>query len=191
MNSITILLKKSCDAELLFTETDSLTYEIKSENVYEEFFKWKDLFDFSNYLKDSKLFDETNKKVIGKMKDEFGGVIVTEFIGLKSKMHSMKKMDGKECNTAKGVSIAADFDKFKDVLINKKIIRHKMRRIQSKKHKLGTYEIDKISLSCFDDKRYVLDDGIHTLAYFRKGSVRSCNKKEDIKKDYNKDDGDN
>ena len=158
MNSITILLKKSCDAELLFTETDSLTYEIKSENVYEEFFKWKDLLDFSNYLKDSKLFDETNKKVIGKMKDEFGGVIVTEFIGLKSKMHSMKKMDGKECNTAKGVSIAADFDKFKDVLINKKIIRHKMRRIQSKKHKLGTYEIDKISLSCFDDKRYVLDE---------------------------------
>ena len=43
-----------------------------------------------------------------------------------------------------------------------------MRRIQSKKHKLGTYEIDKISLSCFDDKRFVLSDGIHTLAYFRK-----------------------
>ena len=56
-----------------------------------EFFKWKDLFDFSNYSKDSKFFDETNKKVIGKMKDEFGGVIVMEFVGLKSKMHSMKK----------------------------------------------------------------------------------------------------
>ena len=50
----------------------------------------------------------------------------------------------------------------------KKIIRHKMKRIQAKKHKIGTYEIDKISLSCFDDKRYVLDDGIHTLAYFHK-----------------------
>ena len=46
-------------------------------------------------------FDETNKSVIGKMKDEFGGVIVVEFFGLKSKMHSMKKIDGKECNTAK------------------------------------------------------------------------------------------
>ena len=137
MNSITILLKKNCDAELLFTETNSLTYEIKSENMYEEFFKWKDLLDFSNYSKDSKLFDETNKKVIGKMKDEFGGVIVIEFIGLKSKMHSMKKIDGKECNTAKGVSIAIEFDKFKDVLINEKIISHKMKRIQSKKHKLG------------------------------------------------------
>ena len=52
-----------------------------------------------------------------------------------------------------------------------------MKRIQSKKHKLGTYEIDKISLSCFDDKRYVLDDGIYTLygIYFHKNSVTSCN----------------
>ena len=84
-------IKKNFDAELLFTDTDSLTYEIKSENVYEEFFKWKDLFDFSNYSKDSKFFDDTNKNVIGKMKDEFGGVIIDEFVGLKSKMYSMKK----------------------------------------------------------------------------------------------------
>ena len=85
-------IKKHFDAELLFTDTDSLTYEIKSENVYEEFFKWKDLFDFSNYSKDSKFFNETNKKVIGKMKDELGGVIVTEFVGLKSLMYSIKKL---------------------------------------------------------------------------------------------------
>ena len=57
-----------------------------------------------------------------------------------------------------------------------------MKRIQSKKHKLVTYEIDKISLSCFDDKRYVLDDEIYTLAYFHKDSVTSCNKKEKNKK---------
>ena len=182
-------IKENFDAELLFTDTHSLAYEIKSENVYQEFFKWKNLFDFSNYPKDSKFFDETNKKVIGKMKDEFGGVIVEEFVGLKSKMYSTKKTDGKECNIAKGVSIAIEFNKFKDVLFNKKIIRHKMKRIQSKKHKLGTYEIDKISLSCFDDKRYVLDDGIYTLAYFHKDSVTSCkeiqkdcDKKEQIKK---------
>ena len=49
-----------------------------------------------------------------------------------------------------------------------------MKRIQSKNHKLGTYEIDKISLSCSDDKRYVLDDGIYTLAYFHKNSVTNC-----------------
>ena len=85
--------------------------------------KWKDLFDFSNYSKHSTFFDETNKKVISK--DEFAGVIVIEFAGLKSKMYSMKNIDGKECNTAKGVSIATEFDKFNDVLFNEKIIRHK------------------------------------------------------------------
>ena len=89
-------IDKNFDAELLFTGTDSFTYEIKSENVYEEFVKWKDLFDFSNYSKDSKNFNETNKKVIGKMKDEFGRVIVDEILELKSKMFSMKKIDGKK-----------------------------------------------------------------------------------------------
>ena len=130
------------------------------------FFKHKHLFDFSNFSKDSKVFDETYKKVIGKMKDEFDRVIVEEFIGLKSKTYSMKKIDGKELKTAKGVNTTTEFNEFKDVLFAKKIIRHKMNRIQSKKHKLGTYEIDKISLSCFDDRRYVLDDRIHTLAFF-------------------------
>ena len=63
------------------------------------------------------------------MKDEFGGVIVVEFVGSKSKMYSMKKIDGKECNRTKGVSITTVFDKFKDVLVNEKIIKHKMKRI--------------------------------------------------------------
>ena len=74
--------------------THSLTYEIKSKNVDEEFFYVERfvLFDFSNYSKDSKFFNETNKKVIGKMKDEFGGIIVSEFVGLKSKMYSIKKL---------------------------------------------------------------------------------------------------
>ena len=98
----------------------------------------------------------------------------------------MKKNDVKQCNTAKGVTIATELDKFKDVLFNEKIIRHRMERIQSKKHKLGTYEIDKISLSCFDDKRYVLD-GIRTLAYFHKDSV-TCFK--EIEKYCNKEDYD-
>ena len=57
---------------------------------------------------------------------------------------------------------------------SKKIIRHKMKRIQAKKHKIGTNEIDKISLSCFDHKRFVLDYGVNTLAYFHK----DCNKKD-------------
>ena len=83
------------------------------------------------------------------------------------------------------MSIATEFHKFKDVLFNEKIIGHKMKRIQSKKHKLGTYEIDKISLSCFDDKRYMLDDRICTLAYFHKDSATSC---KEIEKDSDKKD---
>ena len=66
-------IKKHFDAELLFTDTDSLTYEIKSEDVYEELFKR----------------NETNKKVAGKMKDESEGKIIGVFVGLKSKMYSM------------------------------------------------------------------------------------------------------
>ena len=107
------------------------------------------------------------------MKDESEAKIIDEFVGLKSKMYSMKNIDGKESNTAKGVNIASEFDELKDTLFNKRIIRHKMRRIQSKKHKMGIYfpyipEINKISLLCFDDKRFVLNDGIHTPAYFHK-----------------------
>ena len=63
-------IKKNFDAELLFTDTDSLTYELKLEIVYKEFFTWKDLLNLSNYSKDLKFFDETSKKVIGKMKDD-------------------------------------------------------------------------------------------------------------------------
>ena len=84
-------IKKNFSAKLLFTDTDSLTYEIKSENVYKEFCKWKDLLDFSNYSKDSTFYDDTNKKFIGKMKDEYSGAIIDQFIGLKSKMYSIKK----------------------------------------------------------------------------------------------------
>ena len=131
-------IKKHFDAELLFTDTDSLTYEIKSEDVYEEFFKHKHLFDFSNYPEDSKFFDPTNKKVIGKMKDESEEKIIHDFVRLKSKIYSVKNIDGKESNTAKGVNIATEFNKCKDTLFNKKIIRHKMRRIQGKKYKMGT-----------------------------------------------------
>ena len=62
-----------------------------------------------------------------------------------------------------------------------------MKRIQAKKHKIGTYEIDKISLSCFDDKRFVLDNGVHTSAYFHK----DCNKKRDKNKNRNKNKNNN
>ena len=77
------------------------------------------------------------------MKDKFKGQKISEFIGLKSKMYSLMNVDDEEVI---------------DVLFDKKVIRHNMKSIQSKLHGLGTYDVYKISLSCFDDKRYVLDD---------------------------------
>ena len=78
-------IKKHFDAKLLFTDTGSLTYKIKSQDVYEEFFKHKHLFDLSNYQKDSKFCDSVNENVIGKMKDVSEGKINDEFVGLKSR----------------------------------------------------------------------------------------------------------
>ena len=149
--------------------------------------KWKDLLDFSNYSKDSKFFDDSNKKIIGKMKDEYGGVIIDQFVGLKLKMYSIKKIDGSESSTAKGVNIATEFNEFKDVFFNKKVIRHKIKGIQAKKHKIRRYEIDKKSLSCFDDKKYVLDDGVNTLAYFHKDCNKKCDKNKNTNNNDNKD----
>ena len=111
-------IKKHFDSELLFTNTDSLAYHIKSEDVYEELFKDKHLFDLNNYSKDSKVFYPVNEKVIGKIKDVYEGKINDEFVGLKSKMYSMKDIDGKESNMAKGINIATVFNEFKDILFN-------------------------------------------------------------------------
>ena len=91
------------------------------------------------------------------MKDEFKEKIISEFVGLKSKMYSLTAVDNQEIKKAKGVNINVlkniRHKEFVDVLL-KKIIRHKMKIIQSKLHKTGTY-VCKISLSCFDDKRYI------------------------------------
>ena len=88
-------------------------------------------------------------------------------------MHFMLSDDGKESNTTKGINTATEFNVFKDTSFNKKVIRDKMKRVQSEKHKIGTYEINKISLSFFDGKRFLLDDGIYALAYFHKNSKKN------------------
>ena len=80
-------IKNKFDAKLLFTDTDSLVYDIKTKDVYEDFYLDKDLFDLSDYPLHSKFFDPVNKKVIGKMKDEFIVKTISEFGGLKSKMY--------------------------------------------------------------------------------------------------------
>ena len=83
-------------------------------------------------------------------------------------MYSLISVDDEEVTKAKGVNKKIKHKELADVLFNKKVIRHNMKRIQSKLHKIGTYDVWKISLSCFDDKRYVLNDGVNTLTYFHK-----------------------
>ena len=95
-------IKRKLNANLLFTDTDSLVYETETDDVYEDFNRHKNLFDFSD-PKDSKLFDPVNKKVIDKIKDEFKEKIISQFVGLKSKMYSLIDQDGEETKKAKGV----------------------------------------------------------------------------------------
>ena len=71
-------------------------YEIKTEDVYEDFTKDKEMLDFSNYSAESKYYDDSNKLVVGKMKDETDGVALKEFVGVKPKMHSFLVDDNSE-----------------------------------------------------------------------------------------------
>ena len=158
------------NVKLLFTDTDSLVYEIKGSYIYEQCFKDKELFDFSGYDKNSVYFDDSNKKKLGKMEDECNGNKRDEFAGLKSKMYSLISGDW-EVNKAKGVNLMLKHKEYVDVLFNKKILKHKMKRILSEKPNIGSYLLNKVSLSCYDDKRFILNDGINSLAYGHKDIV--------------------
>ena len=97
--------EKGYDCKLLFTDTDSLVYEIKKiDDVYEKIYSDRHLFDLSNYLNFSKFYDIVNNKVIGKTKNELGGKVISEFIGLKSKMYSLIAVENEEKIKAKGVN---------------------------------------------------------------------------------------
>ena len=117
-------------AKSLFTDTDSLTYEIEAEDVYQDFWDDKNKFDNSDYPESSPYFDKTNKKVIGKFKDEAAGVPICEFVGLRSKMYSYIKDNQKGGKTAKGIKknvIKKTFNmktiKKHSLIINRCIIR--------------------------------------------------------------------
>ena len=170
-------------AKLLFTDTDSLCYEIQTEDVYEDMLKHKDKFDFSDYPKNHKCYDESNKKVIGKFKDETKGLVITEFIGLRPKLYSfiiegdekafkdleLKPENKKAKGTKKGViERVLTHENYRDALgwITKEdlIQNVSFNIIKSKDHVIHSVSVNKISLSCMDNKRYVCDDNIHTYA---------------------------
>ena len=160
-------------AKLLFTDTDSLAYEVQTEDFYKDISS--DVaakFDTSNFPKDHPSGIEAghNKKVVGMFKDEAGGQIIEEFVGLRAKLYSYKMLEGKEEKKCKGVKKpvvkkSIKFDDYKKCLFTGKEQLRKMNVIRSHKHDIYTEEVNKIALSANDDKRFILDDGIHTLAH--------------------------
>ena len=118
---------------IMITDTDSLMYEIKTEDLYKDFSNEKEMFDFSNYSTKSKYYDNSNKLVVGKMEDETAGVAIEEFVGLKPKMYSYLVDDNSEHKKAKGVNkilvARISHKEYKYVLLNKICLRHSMNRI--------------------------------------------------------------
>ena len=136
-------------AKLLFTDTDSLNYEIKAERVQQDFWVDRNKFDNSDYPEKRQYFDKTNKNVIVKFKGDASAIPITEFIGLRSKMYNYVKDNGKGGKTAnKGVKKVVikkniKHENCKDVLFNCEQNHHKMKTIWSNNHQLGSYEINK------------------------------------------------
>lgn len=156
-------------AQLLFTDTDSLCYEITTDDLYHDLKDDKELFDFSAYPRNHSLYDATNKKIIGKMKDETESVPVKEFVGLRSKMYRMVH-DNTEKRTAKGISKAVirsklRHDLYKQCLFNRETQMESMILFRTDRHEIYTVKLNKTTLSAYDDKRYILEDGIQTLAH--------------------------
>jgi hypothetical protein len=164
--------------DLLFTDTDSLCYHIKNQNPYELMGKNKEYFDLSDYAKDHELHDNTNKKVIGKFKDECSGKQIIEFVGLRSKLYSYltdedKKFDHKKCKGCKKgvVDKVLSFQNYKNTLFERTPENIKQNVFRSYKHKIYTEEVTKVALSCFDDKCYIQDDNINTYTFGHKNIV--------------------
>ena len=160
------------NAKLLDMDTDGVKYHIKTEDIYKDMNENISIFDTSNYPKNhpSGIKSGINKKVPGKFKDELGGEPIIGYVGLRPKLYSYLTLSNKEEKKAKGVKKniiknGMKFKDYKDCLFNKSILRREQYNIRSYDHEVYTEKINKIALSPFDDKRYVLEDGVHTLAW--------------------------
>ena len=160
-------------AKLLFTDTDSLCYEIETEDFFKDISNdVHEKFDTSNFEKNhpSNIPTGLNKKVIGMMKDEAGGKIIEEFVGLRAKLYSVKMHEGKEEKKCKGIKKSVikktiTHQDYKDCLISGKKQMRSLNIIRSHKHEIFTETVNKIALSANDDKRIIREDGIHTFAH--------------------------
>ena len=160
-------------AKLLFTDTDSLMYEIETEDFYKDISEdIKDRFDTSDYPENhpSGIPTGINKKVLGMFKDEAAGKIIKEFVGLRAKLYSYKMDEGGESKKCKGikkqvVTTSIKPEDYKTCLRTGKEQLRKQNILRSYEHEVYTEEVNKVALSALDDKRYILDDGVHTLAW--------------------------
>ena len=157
-------------AKLLFTDTDSLVYEIETKNFYKEITHDVDvMFDTSNYSKihEPGIPTGKNKKVLGMFKDEAGGKQIEELIGLRAKSY-LYKVDDKEEKKCKAVKNVVKkkicHEDFKDCLFSGKPQMRMMNVIHNRKHDLFTEQVNKKALSVDDDKRVILEDKVNTLA---------------------------
>ena len=167
-----IMLKYGDKAKLLFTDTDSLMYEIQTEDFYKDISEdVKDRFDTSDYPPNhpSGIPSGFNKKVIGMFKDEAMGRVIDEFVGLRAKLYSYKMFEGKETKKCKGIkesvvkkSITHE-DYIKCLFTGKEQLRE-MNVIRSYKHEVYTETVNKIALCSRDDKRYIQEGQTDTLA---------------------------
>jgi hypothetical protein len=157
-------------SKLLFTDTDSLAYEISTDNIYKDMLDDAHLFDTSNFPVEHFLHSKSNMKTLGKMKDELDGRVVREFVGLRSKMYSLLEEDGRSKKVGKGILKTTlrkkiKHDDYKETLFSKTTTKHSMVSIRSFDHEIFTINQRKITLSPYDDKRFILSDGINTLAH--------------------------
>ncbi|MES9903030.1 MAG: hypothetical protein ABW168_10140 [Sedimenticola sp.] len=158
---------------LLMCDTDSYLFHVQTEDIYADMKEDSQNFDTSNYPTYHVLHSTENKKVPGKFKDELNGKIITKFCGLRSKMYAVchDTDDGDvEIKKAKGIQKATTekdlkYEMFETALIDKKEILSTMELIRSRQHNLHCETVTKKSLSPFDDKRYILNDGVSSLAY--------------------------
>lgn len=156
-------------AKFLFTDTDSLAYHIQTEDLYADLEKHQHEFDFSDYKEDHPLYSPVNRKILGTMKDEAGGKIFRVFVGFAPKVYIFTGEDVLKV-ADKGVKRSlveeqATPEIFLNALFGKQKYGCGMNLIRSKRHKLSTMHQDKSALHCFDNKRYILEDGIKTLAH--------------------------
>lgn len=164
-----IIPKYGKDIKLIMTDTDFCLYHVKTKDIYSDTEKDKHLFDFSNYDKNHFLFDKTNAKKPGLFKDETAGVPIQQFVSLRSKMYSLTYGDVEQ-KRAKGIVKSVVRGELKHsnyvkCIITQKNVRRQQNLIQSRKHKLQMVTVNKVALSAFDDKRYVMDNGVDTLAF--------------------------